>query len=162
MLALRFATRAPARRALFAQPAHSRSFAKKSKPAAPSATPKPEPTPATEVAVPAAGLPTLDFSPSDEPKSGGRTGAKSSKDSLSSVEQRRQLLGRVSFGLLAAALGLYTVTLGGEWTEEELAEKRMVRLDLLYVMKSDVCRRWRMRRRRGGGGRQLGLMEYSM
>lgn len=171
MFALRSVTRAPARRALLAHPAHSRSLAsKKSNPATPSTPPTPEPTPTTEVAAPApqaAGLPTLDFSPSDEPHAGadgGRTGAKSSKDSLSSIEQRRQYLSRISFGLMAVALGLYTVTLGSEWTEEELKEKRMVCLINVYIVWNLmwVFRRWRMRRRRGGDEQLLGLMGYSM
>jgi len=92
-----------------------------------SSTPANEPTPPAEATPTPAGLPTLDFSPSDEPPQGdgGRTGARSSKDSLSSIEQRRRYLGQVSLAMLALGLGMYTVSLGGEWTPEELKEKRM-------------------------------------
>jgi import inner membrane translocase subunit TIM50 len=126
MYALRLAAKCPARRPLVQQ--QIRALASKPPKRRPS-PPEPTPEPSPPVVEPTpAGLPTLDFSPSDEPSQSGkgRTGAKSSKDSLSSIEQRRRYLGRVSLGLLAVGLGLYTVSLGGEWTAEELKEKRLV------------------------------------
>jgi import inner membrane translocase subunit TIM50 len=84
----------------------------------PSATPSPTPTTLS-----------LDFAP---PEPGhterGRTGAKSSKDSLSSIERRRRQLGRVSFGLFALGLVGGCVYLGREWTEDELVSIKSVRV----------------------------------
>src|SRR5712671_1201424 len=116
-----------------------------------SAPPSPAPTHAHAPAPPAASAPTtpvdaanvsesdalappapttlsLDFAP-PEPQGAERerTGAKSSKDSLSSIERRRRQLGRVSFGLFALGLLGGGVYLGREWTEDELVSRRAVR-----------------------------------
>ncbi|KAI0700964.1 HAD-like domain-containing protein [Cerioporus squamosus] len=62
----------------------------------------PKPIPSSSV------VPSLDFSPGEEDAKQERTGAKSSKDSLSSIERRRRFLGRVS-----------------PWEEDELRAKKM-------------------------------------
>jgi hypothetical protein len=72
-------------------------------------------------------LPSLDFAPPEPGVERERTGAKSSKDSLSSIERRRRQMGRVSFGLFALGLLGGCVYLGREWTEEELVSRRSVR-----------------------------------
>jgi hypothetical protein len=83
----------------------------------PSATPSPTPTTLS-----------LDFAPPEPGAERERTGAKSSKDSLSSIERRRRQLGRVSFGLFALGLLGGGVYLGREWTEEELVSRKSVRM----------------------------------
>ena len=68
--------------------------------------PPPPPTEPTPPSAPPAPLPsvlTLDFG-TDEPAARTRTGAKSAKDSLSSIERRRRRLGWVSSGLLFTGL----------------------------------------------------------
>jgi import inner membrane translocase subunit TIM50 len=84
----------------------------------PSAAPAPSPTPTTL---------SLDFAPPEARAERERTGAKSSKDSLSSIERRRRQLGRVSFGLFALGLLGGCVYLGREWTEDELVSRKSVR-----------------------------------
>ncbi|KAI0000993.1 HAD-like domain-containing protein [Russula vinacea] len=79
----------------------------------PLATPTPTPTTLS-----------LDFAPVEPDGERVRTGAKSSKDSLSSIERRRRQLGRVSFGLFALGLLSGCVYLGREWTEDELVSRR--------------------------------------
>ncbi|KIJ63478.1 hypothetical protein HYDPIDRAFT_175883 [Hydnomerulius pinastri MD-312] len=83
-------------------------------PSSPSPTPPPTPSSLS-----------LDFQPA-EPGSekSERTGAKSSKDSLSSIERRRKFLGRLSLGIFAVALGVQAVYLGREWEAEELTAKK--------------------------------------
>ncbi|KAF7308717.1 Mitochondrial import inner membrane translocase subunit TIM50 [Mycena chlorophos] len=66
-------------------------------------------------------LPSLDFSTEREQP----TGAKSSKDSLSSGEVRRRRLGRLAAVVLAAGLGLQVLNLGREWDPEELKAKKL-------------------------------------
>jgi hypothetical protein len=73
---------------------------------------------------------SLDFAPVEPGAERMRTGAKSSKDSLSSIERRRRQLGRVSFGLFALGLLSGCVYLGREWTEDELVSRRSVRASL--------------------------------
>lgn len=68
---------------------------------------------------------SLDFSP--EEKDTERTGAKSSKDSLSSIERQRQFLGRSVLAILGVGVITGCVYLGREWDDEELKRKRMVR-----------------------------------
>ncbi|KAL5504535.1 TIM50 [Sanghuangporus vaninii] len=70
---------------------------------------------------------SLDFAPSEETESERmqRTGARSSKDSLSSIERRRRFLSRatlVAFGFGAIA---YTFYLGRDWEQEELKAKKL-------------------------------------
>ncbi|KAF6752219.1 import inner membrane translocase subunit tim-50 [Ephemerocybe angulata] len=69
-------------------------------------------------------LPTLDFMPGgpEEPK---RTGARSSKDTLSSAEKRRKLMSRVMLAILAGGVAAHTLYLGREWEADELKEKRL-------------------------------------
>lgn len=76
----------------------------------------PLPTPPTTL--------SLDFAPPEPGTERERTGAKSSKDSLSSIERRRRQLGRVSFGLFALGLVGGCVYLGREWSEDELVERK--------------------------------------
>ncbi|RXW25692.1 hypothetical protein EST38_g162 [Candolleomyces aberdarensis] len=69
--------------------------------------------------------PSLDFMPSapqEEPK---RTGAVSSKGTLSSGEKRRKVMSRVMMAILGGAFAAHTVYLGREWEEEELKAKRL-------------------------------------
>ncbi|KAI6145379.1 HAD-like protein [Pisolithus tinctorius] len=71
-------------------------------------------------------LPSLDFQPSEpEQTRTERTGAKSSKDSLSSIERKRRVLARLSLGLIAVGVGLQLVYLGRQWDEEELKAKKI-------------------------------------
>src|SRR5260221_4083996 len=70
---------------------------------------------------------SLDFAPPEPGTERERTGAKSSKDSLSSIERRRRQLGRVSFGLFALGLVGGGIYLGRQWTEDELVSRRSVR-----------------------------------
>lgn len=72
-----------------------------------------------------ASLPSLDVSP-EEPGGPQRTGAKSSKGSLSSSERKRRFMGRVSLAVLALGFGLNAVYMGREWEEDELKAKKMV------------------------------------
>ena len=99
----------------------------------PSASPQNAPVDTTSVSgldTPATSKQTmlsLDFAPPELGAERERTGAKSSKDSLSSIERRRRQLGRVSFGLFALGLLGGCVYLGREWTEEEHVSRRSVR-----------------------------------
>ncbi len=85
-----------------------------------SASQTPLPTPPTTL--------SLDFAPPEPGAEQERTGAKSSKDSLSSIERRRRQMGRVSFGLFAIGLLSGCVFLGREWSEDELVERKSVRM----------------------------------
>lgn len=71
---------------------------------------------------------SLDFAPPEPGTERERTGAKSSKDSLSSIERRRRQLGRVSFGLFALGLVGGGIYLGRQWTDDELVSRRSVRV----------------------------------
>ncbi len=71
-------------------------------------------------------VPTLDFSPPEVGKEFQRTGARSSKGSLSSSEKKRRFLGRVSLALLLMGFGVHTAYMGREWEDAELREMRMV------------------------------------
>lgn len=72
-------------------------------------------------------VPSLDFSPGEEEAKQARTGARSSKDSLSSIERRRRFMGRVSLAMLLAGAGVATWYMGREWEEDELKAKKLVR-----------------------------------
>ncbi|KAI6043535.1 HAD-like domain-containing protein [Pisolithus marmoratus] len=71
-------------------------------------------------------IPSLDFQPSEpqQPRA-ERTGAKSSKDSLSSIERKRRFLARLSLGLISVGVGLQLVYLGRQWDEDELKAKKI-------------------------------------
>ncbi|OAX40299.1 HAD-like protein [Rhizopogon vinicolor AM-OR11-026] len=90
------------------------------------ATQPPPPSPPQNSPLPPPpSLPSLDFQPAEpEPEKTQRTGAKSSKDSLSSIERKRRFLGRISLGVLAVALGVQVVYLGREWEADELKTRR--------------------------------------
>lgn len=77
-------------------------------------------------------LPSLDISPAvEEEQPQERTGAKSSKDSLSSIERKRRFMGRVSLAVLLLGTAVQTWYLGREWEADELKDKRMVRHGLV-------------------------------
>lgn len=119
-------------------------------------------------------LPTLDFMPgqSAEEPAQQRTGARSSKDTLSSAEKRRKVMSRVLMALLAGGAMAHTVYLGREWEEDELKEKRLVsqfsreRTELSnrlhWCSLADYpCRDWRMHRLDDGLGLRKGSRTYS-
>jgi mitochondrial import inner membrane translocase subunit TIM50 len=156
MLAARLAAQLPARRALVQYPTHTRTFASKrskrpqqespaSQPAASSQSSskptneplkpyplaqEPQPAATSEVSDPKfselPSLSTLDFTAADEKPPSDRTGARSAKDSPSSIERKTRFMSSLMVGAAALGLGLYAVSLSGEWTEAELKEKRMV------------------------------------
>ena len=101
---------------------------------------------------------SLDFAPPEPGAERERTGAKSSKDSLSSIERRRRQLGRVSFGLFAIGLLGGCVYLGREWTEDELVERKSVCANTQYSscvpQYSSVSREAKRFQIRGGGVHQ--------
>lgn len=89
-------------------------------------TPPPLP-PQNSTPPPSTSLPSLDFQPAEpEPEKTQRTGAKSSKGSLSSIERKRRFLGRLSLGVLAVALGVQVVYLGRDWETDELKGRKQV------------------------------------
>ena len=93
------------------------------------ATQHPPPSPPQNLPPPPPSLPSLDFQPVEPgPEQSQRTGAKSSKDSLSSIERKRRFLGRLSLGVLAVALGVQVVYLGREWEADELKARKQVRV----------------------------------
>ncbi|KXN86028.1 Mitochondrial import inner membrane translocase subunit TIM50 [Leucoagaricus sp. SymC.cos] len=89
---------------------------------------KPETTGTPETSQPES-APSLDFSPPEvEPapkKEQQRTGARSSKGTLSASEKRRQNMGKVSFGLLGLSIALGIFYMGREWEVDELKEKKL-------------------------------------
>ncbi|EMD33270.1 hypothetical protein CERSUDRAFT_118310 [Gelatoporia subvermispora B] len=91
-------------------------------------TPPPPPSssdPPTPPSQPSPSL-SLDFSPQPEEEEvkQERTGAKSSKDSLSSIERKRRNLLRTTLGLLLIGAGVETYYLGREWEEDELKARK--------------------------------------
>ncbi|KAI0352001.1 NIF-domain-containing protein [Trametes cingulata] len=78
----------------------------------------PKPIPSSQV------VPSLDFDPSAEDTRKERTGAKSSKDSLSSIERRRRFLGRLSLAMLLVGAGVATWQMGQPLDEEELRARK--------------------------------------
>lgn len=80
----------------------------------------PAPTPSTS------SVPSLDFSPVEESQERERTGARSSKDSLSSIERRRRFMSRVSLAFMLFGAGMGTWYLGRDWEDGELKELRIV------------------------------------
>ncbi|CAE6483569.1 hypothetical protein ACGC1H_005278 [Rhizoctonia solani] len=93
--------------------------------------PPPNPTSTDDPLTPKS-LPSLDISPIEAPPppntpgkpTGERTGARSAKDSLSTIEKKRQALARwtIAFGLAGVIGGL--VYMGREWESEE--EKKAI------------------------------------
>ena len=199
MLAARLAAQLPARRALVRYPVQARTFAsKKSKrpqqdpsgsqpPASsqsssePSKEPlnadpsAPERAPATPGEIPdpklseLPSLSTLDFTAADETPRSERTGARSAKDSPSSIERKTRLMSKLMIGVAALGLGAYAASLSGEWTEEELKEKKMVCSTLAFscaVTNYDTCsafhRHWRTLLRRDGDEQWRELAACSM
>lgn len=132
-------------------------------------TPAPTPPPAADAANTAdpaeapkpipgsSSVPSLDFSPGEEDARQERTGAKSSKDSLSSIERRRRFLGRVSFAFMLAGAGAATWFMGRPWEEDELRAKRMVRVRMPCMhARADVSSSLRRKQRsRVGKGQNL-------
>ncbi|TDL22925.1 HAD-like protein [Rickenella mellea] len=90
------------------------------KPIEPTPEPPTPPEPTPDASSPSSL--SLDFSPEEKQT---RTGAKSSKQSLSSIERKRRVMGRVTLAMLGLGLlggGFY---LGRQWDEEELKERKM-------------------------------------
>ena len=87
-------------------------------------------------------IPSLDFAGLKPEPEMQRTGARSSKDTLSTSDRRRQMWGRAFVGLLLGGLGATTAYMGREWTEDELKQKKMVRCALvcsvLWLLMVDV------------------------
>lgn len=76
---------------------------------------------------------SLDFSPPEAQieapvAEGERTGARSSKGSLSQIEERKRMLARISMALFVAGLGVGGFYLGREWEADELKELKLVRV----------------------------------
>ncbi|KAL0955543.1 hypothetical protein HGRIS_001779 [Hohenbuehelia grisea] len=73
-------------------------------------------------------LPSLDISPLEPPREQGggqRTGARSSRDTLSSAELKRRNFGRVAMGVFALGFGLNAIYMGREYEDEELKDRKM-------------------------------------
>lgn len=75
---------------------------------------------------------SLDFSPPEAqieaPASEGeRTGARSSKGSLSQIEERKRMIARISMALFVSGLCVGGFYLGREWEAGELKELKLVR-----------------------------------
>ncbi|KDQ12025.1 hypothetical protein BOTBODRAFT_113621 [Botryobasidium botryosum FD-172 SS1] len=86
-------------------------------PTQPPASSTPPPPPAQNVS----SLPSLDFAPPDaEPQ---RTGAKSAKDSLSSIERKRRVYSRAALALMGLGLGAGWLYMGREWEADEAKPK---------------------------------------
>ncbi|KAI0684840.1 HAD-like domain-containing protein [Cytidiella melzeri] len=92
-------------------------------PVPPESTTEPQDGPIS-ASKPLSELPSLDFAPGEGPQY-ERTGAKSSKDSLSSIERKRRFMGRVSMAMLLLGAGAATWYSGREWEEDELKQPRM-------------------------------------
>lgn len=90
-----------------------------------------EPAGETDVAppppLPTSSVPSLDFSPPELEEERQRTGARSSKDSLSSMDEQRRKMGRLTLAALTLALGLNVAYMGREWDSQELEEMKSVR-----------------------------------
>ncbi|THH20494.1 hypothetical protein EW146_g886 [Bondarzewia mesenterica] len=84
---------------------------------------KPESTTAPETAPLSPASLSLDFAPPDA--STERTGARSSKDSLSSIERKRRVMARFGVGMFAVTLVAGGIWLGRDWEEGELKERRL-------------------------------------
>ncbi|KAF8588844.1 HAD-like protein [Ramaria rubella] len=73
---------------------------------------------------------SLDFSPKTETEiPNERTGARSAKGSLSSIERRRRFMGRTALGIFALGIGFGVVHLGRAWEPEELSGRQAVPQD---------------------------------
>ena len=118
-------------------------------------------------------VPSLDFDiegpgPGDAKRE--RTGAKSWKDSLPSIERRRRFMGRVSLAMLLAGAGAVTWIAGRPWAEDELKAKKLVRTELLSKRMAHTHaahpslashRRRRPSRRDGSGRRHASLVSLT-
>ena len=127
-------------------PRSARYLASKVPPKAASFRDPPPPAPTATTS----SLPSLDFDPAERSphaETTERTGAKSSKDSLSSIERRKRYLARLSLGILAIALGVQVLYLGRDWEADELPNKtvdapagRWARTKSRFMDMFDVCR----------------------
>ncbi|KAH9833590.1 NIF-domain-containing protein [Rhodofomes roseus] len=90
-------------------------------------TPPPPPAPTGPSSPSSSSVPSLDFSPTIEEDEGPRerTGARSSENSLSSIERRRRMLARGALAAFLVGAGVQTWLMGREWEEWELKERRM-------------------------------------
>lgn len=82
--------------------------------------------PPNSTSTPPSPILSLDFQPAAVETESQRTGAKSSKDSLSSIERRRRYLGRMALGVFVMAFGAQVMYMGREWEEHELKSKKLV------------------------------------
>lgn len=120
--------------------------------------PPPAPAPVPEIQNVSSSLPSLDIAPGaeEEPQ---RTGARSSKDSLSSIERRRRFMGRVSLAVLLLGTAVQTWYLGREWEEDELNDRRLVRPSF-HLIRCHThrlsCRRRNSWKHPGGVGQCIG------
>lgn len=112
---------------------HERSGGSSESPAASTKQPPPPPSPPSSESLPpnspspsGAAL-TLDFAPRSQTESPNeRTGARSAKGSLSSIERRRRFMGRMALGIFALGIGFGVVHLGRAWEPDELNGRQSV------------------------------------
>lgn len=115
--------------------AATRCFA--TRPTKPSSVPKPRPPnppppePESTTTGPSPTSLSLDFSPAVEEEQ-VRTGARSSKNSLSSIERRRRIFLRLTMAAFGVASVVGAVYLGRDWTEDELKERRLVCIHVCF------------------------------
>jgi mitochondrial import inner membrane translocase subunit TIM50 len=134
----------------------------------------PPPPPTAPLAPPSRPGPSslsLDFSAAENAEADTqRTGAKSSKGSLSSSERRRRVLGRVALGVFVMALGAQSMWMGREWDEHELKEKKLVssisisenpKLPGELTLKNNTHSELKMHPQRGGDGQNLDSLTSS-
>ncbi|GBE80843.1 Mitochondrial import inner membrane translocase subunit TIM50 [Sparassis crispa] len=98
-----------------------------SKPPPPPKVPAMEPQrPPPPAPAPSPSLPSLDFAPStEEEMRRERTGARSSKDSLSSIERRRRFMARGAMLVAVIGAGVETWYMGRDWEADELKAKKL-------------------------------------
>lgn len=95
--------------------------------AASQATASSPPSPSVPPSSGPSGLPTLDFAPRPETETqNARTGARSAKGSLSTIERRRRFMGRFALGAFAVGVGFGIVHLGRPWERDELNGRQAV------------------------------------
>ncbi|EGO00630.1 hypothetical protein SERLA73DRAFT_178488 [Serpula lacrymans var. lacrymans S7.3] len=97
-------------------------------PTSPNSKSKPPLPPGPTSTLPSAStsvLPSLDFQPAEPGADEGRTGAKSSKDSLSSIERKRRFMGRLTAGMILIGFGVQAAYMGRDWSEEEMQTRKV-------------------------------------
>lgn len=120
----------PASRRLATKKAGKGGAAGRQQPAPDAATPPPTEASADAPLDTPSSLPSLDFNPAEAdavPK--GRTGA-TSRSNVSSAEQERQKMGRITAGVLFLAFGLNVAYMSRDWEKDELEANKLVRCTL--------------------------------